>query len=98
MNKALHTSIAINHFDQFYRSVHWEASWGSIRLDLFSRQKYIVMVNNFGDSEDTIFILEEIGWVDIKKELQKQEQFVHALEHQLKTSPAQLTLQSSQHA
>ena len=38
------------------------------------------MVNNFGDSEDTISILEDMGCVDINKEFQlakqQQEPFV----------------------
>ena len=79
-NTAIPTNIAINHFDQFYSSVYKEARWGSMRLGLLSKQKYAVMVNNFGDSEDTISMLEEMGCVDINKEFQlakqQQEQFV----------------------
>jgi len=78
-NTSLPTNIAINHFDQFYSSVY-KARWGSIRLGLLNRQKYAVLVNNFGDSEETISLLEGLGCVDIGKEFQlgkqKQEQFV----------------------
>ena len=77
---ALPTSLAMNHFDQFYGSVYKEARWGSMRLGLLSKQKYAVMVNNFGDSEATIEMLEEMGCVDINKQFliaqQGQEQFV----------------------
>jgi len=92
-NTAIPTNIAINHFDQFYSSVYKEARWGSMRLGLLSKQKYAVVVNNFGDSEDTISMLEEMGCVDINKEFQlakqQQEQFVRDLETSLSTHPEQ---------
>ena len=79
-NTALPTSLAINHFDQFYGSVYKEARWGSMRLGLLSKQKYAVLVNNFGDSEATIEMLEDMGCVDINKQFniaqQGQEQYV----------------------
>merc|ERR1719186_1312439 len=84
INTALPTSLAINHFDQFYGSVYKEARWGSMRLGLLSKQKYAVLVNNFGDSEATIEMLEEMGCVDINKQFniaqQGQEQYVRDIE------------------
>merc|ERR1740137_431863 len=55
VNTAVPTNIALNHFDQFYSTVY-KARWSSMRLGLLTQQKYAVMVNNFGDSEDTIAI------------------------------------------
>jgi len=86
-NTALPTSLAINHFDQFYGSIYKEARWGSMRLGLLSKQKYAVLVNNFGDSEATINMLEEMGCVDINQEFHKaskaQEQYVRDIETEL---------------
>ena len=67
-NSSLPTNIALGHFDQFYSSVFKEARWGSMRLGLLSKQKYAVIVNNFGDSEDTVAHLESMGCVDINRE------------------------------
>merc|ERR1719483_794817 len=79
VNTAVPTNIALNHFDQFYSTVY-KARWSSMRLGLLTQQKYAVMVNNFGDSEDTIAKLKDLGCVDINKEFtlarEQQEQFV----------------------
>lgn len=43
---------ALDHFDDFYKSVYGE-SWKPIRSALLSDDhKYVAVINNFGDSEE----------------------------------------------
>lgn len=94
VNTAVPTNIALNHFDQFYSTVY-KARWSSMRLGLLTQQKYAVMVNNFGDSEDTIAKLKDLGCVDINKEFtlarEQQEQFVRDLELKLSSVEADVS-------
>ena len=61
---------ALTHFDQFYSAVY-KTKWNSMRLGLMSKQKYAVIVNNFGNTEETCDMLRNIGCVDIKEEFDK---------------------------
>jgi len=67
---ALPTMQALSHFDQFYSSVY-KTKWNSIRLGLMSKQKYGVIVNNFGNSEETCEKLTSLGCLDIQDEFKK---------------------------
>ena len=67
---ALPTMQALSHFDQFYSSVY-KTKWNSIRLGLMSKQKHAVIVNNFGNSEETCEKLTSLGCIDIQEEFKK---------------------------
>ncbi|GJQ80123.1 hypothetical protein Trydic_g19404 [Trypoxylus dichotomus] len=64
---------ALEHFDEFYTQVFGK-DWPSIRHGLLSKQKYIAVVNNFSDSNETKSKLERIGALNIRTlfELEKQ--------------------------
>lgn len=51
---------ALESFDDFYGSVFGKR-WGSIRAALLTRHKYMALVNNFGDTEETISDLQAAG-------------------------------------
>lgn len=59
-------SLALNNFDQYY-SQFYGRRWNSMRLGLLSRPKYCAVVNNFGDTEETVEKLENLGCVDVTK-------------------------------
>lgn len=56
---------ALENFDDFYGSVFGKR-WGSIRAALLTRHKYMALVNNFGDTEDTIAELEAAGAISLR--------------------------------
>ncbi|XP_071452006.1 5-cytosine rRNA methyltransferase NSUN4 [Hetaerina americana] len=56
---------ALQHFDDLYKSFYG-SQWPSIRVALLSESKYCAVVNNFGDSEETIIDLKKHGCVDIR--------------------------------
>lgn len=62
------TSIdrALEHFDDFYKSVFSER-WGGIRASLLTENKYAALVNNFGDSEKIREQIELQGAVNLRK-------------------------------
>lgn len=51
---------ALESFDDFYGSVYG-ARWKSIRAALLTKHKYMALVNNFGDTQETIEELESEG-------------------------------------
>ncbi|XP_067674691.1 5-methylcytosine rRNA methyltransferase NSUN4-like [Haliotis asinina] len=55
-----HSSLALEHFDTFYKPVYGEA-WPSIRVALMSQQKYSALVNNYSDWEESCSRLESLG-------------------------------------
>ena len=61
------TVQALHHFDQLYSSV-FRNKWTSMRLGLMSPHKYAAIVNNAGDSEETIDELKSLGCVDIHEQ------------------------------
>ena len=79
-NTALPTNLALDHFDQFYSAIYKESKWGSIRLGLLSKPKHAALVNNFGDREETIKYLEDMGCIDISEKFisiqKEQEKYV----------------------
>lgn len=61
LQKKKHTKDrALENFDDFYGSV-FGRRWSSIRAALLTRHKYMAVVNNFGDTEQTIAELEASG-------------------------------------
>lgn len=60
-----HCDRALKHFDDFYGSVYG-ARWPGMRAALLSEPKYIAVVNNFGDSEETQRMLEADGAMDLR--------------------------------
>lgn len=53
------------YFDSAYPPVYGK-QWPSIRIALLSKQKYVAVINNFADFEDTERNFQEIGAVDIR--------------------------------
>jgi len=56
---------ALDSFDDFYGSVYG-GRWKNIRASLLTEHKYVAMVNNFGDTEQTCSMLEMDGAINIK--------------------------------
>jgi len=61
-------SIALTHFDEFYSKMY-QNRWSSLRIGLLCQQKYCAVVNNFGDTEDTIEKLEDLGCINVGKQV-----------------------------
>lgn len=59
-HKKLTKDFALEHFDDFYGSIFGN-KWKSIRVALLCENKYVALVNNFGDSEKIISLLESKG-------------------------------------
>lgn len=59
------TDRVLENFDDFYGTV-FGTRWNSMRAALLSDQKYIAMVNNFGDIEKTCNLLEMTGAINVK--------------------------------
>lgn len=57
---------ALANFDDFYGSV-FGPKWKSIRLGLLCDNKYIAMVNNFGDTQETIKRLTGEGAISVRE-------------------------------
>lgn len=51
---------AQSHFDEFYGSVFGE-QWAPIKEALFRKNKYVAVVNNYGDTKETVEFLENKG-------------------------------------
>ncbi|KAL7741211.1 hypothetical protein ACLKA6_015103 [Drosophila palustris] len=56
---------ALDNFDDFYGSVYG-GRWKNMRAALLTEHKYVAMVNNFGDTEQTCSMLELDGAINIK--------------------------------
>ncbi|XP_061517821.1 5-methylcytosine rRNA methyltransferase NSUN4 [Anopheles gambiae] len=56
---------ALENFDDFYGSV-FGARWKSVRIALQCKHKYIALVNQFGDTEDTIRLLQSDGAISLR--------------------------------
>ncbi|XP_070509200.1 5-methylcytosine rRNA methyltransferase NSUN4 [Chironomus tepperi] len=56
---------ALQNFDDFYTNVYG-IRWKSMRLGLLSKQKYIAMVNNFGEDEKVSAMFERDGAINIR--------------------------------
>ncbi|XP_031623968.1 5-methylcytosine rRNA methyltransferase NSUN4 [Contarinia nasturtii] len=60
------TDRALKHFDDFYQSVYGPR-WGSIRASLLCENKFVALVNNYGDPEVTREQMELNGAVNLRK-------------------------------
>lgn len=61
---------ALSHFDDFYGSVFGD-KWQSIREALLRRNKYVAVVNNYGDTEETVEFLENKGLIHLSLSIRK---------------------------
>lgn len=57
---------ALEHFDDFYKQVYTQ-HWEHIRAGLLGTQKYVAVVNNYGDSEEAMKKLESNGAINVRK-------------------------------
>lgn len=73
---------ALANFDDFYGSVYGP-KWKSIRLGLLCDNKYIAMVNNFGDTQETIQRLTDAGAMNVKDILNVTKRRISELKEQL---------------
>lgn len=64
--KTTSTERALEHFDDFYKSV-FGPKWPGIRASLLSENKFAAIVNNYGDVESTKEKLELSGAINIRK-------------------------------
>ncbi|XP_046334446.1 5-methylcytosine rRNA methyltransferase NSUN4-like isoform X2 [Haliotis rufescens] len=60
LKEKAHTSLALEHFDTFYKPMYGEM-WPSIRVALLSQQKYCALVNNYSDHEKSCSRLAGLG-------------------------------------
>ncbi|XP_050665772.1 5-methylcytosine rRNA methyltransferase NSUN4 [Leptidea sinapis] len=65
---------ALNHFDDFYGSVFGN-QWESIREGLLRRPKYVAVINNYGDFEETMELLSNKGAHCLNKLMSIQQDF-----------------------
>lgn len=56
---------ALNHFDDFYGSV-FGSKWEGMKEAMLRKPKYVALVNNYGDTEETIELLTNRGDNDVK--------------------------------
>lgn len=57
---------ALEHFDDFYKSV-FGPNWPGIRASLLTENKYAALVNNYGNPEETCEAMELNGAVNLRK-------------------------------
>ncbi|XP_063829385.1 5-methylcytosine rRNA methyltransferase nsun-4 [Ostrinia nubilalis] len=65
---------ALNHFDDFYASV-FGSKWEPMRQALLRGSKYVAIVNNYGDAEETIEYLTHRGAHCLKNLMKVQQEF-----------------------
>lgn len=65
LKKKSNTQKALQHFDDFYKSV-FDHRWPGIRAALLTEHKYVALVNNFADTEKTKEALELKGAINIR--------------------------------
>lgn len=65
---------AQNHFDEFYGSVFGN-KWEGMKEALLRRSKYVALVNNYGDAEQTMEELTNRGAHCLRKLISTQEEF-----------------------
>ncbi|KAF5291402.1 hypothetical protein FQR65_LT01712 [Abscondita terminalis] len=56
---------ALDHFDSFYKDIY-RSNWPCIRAGLLGKQKYVAVINNYGNVEDTITKLEKNGALNMR--------------------------------
>ncbi|XP_013179745.1 PREDICTED: 5-methylcytosine rRNA methyltransferase NSUN4 [Papilio xuthus] len=65
---------ALNHFDDFYGSVFGE-QWPPMKEALLRRSKYVAVINNYGDAEETMKYLSNRGAHCLKDLMKIQQAF-----------------------
>ncbi|XP_045451345.1 5-methylcytosine rRNA methyltransferase NSUN4 [Melitaea cinxia] len=65
---------ALNHFDDFYGSV-FGSKWDSMREALLRKSKYVALINNYGDPEETMDYLAQRGAHCLKNLMSIQKNF-----------------------
>ncbi|KAJ2945476.1 hypothetical protein O0L34_g288 [Tuta absoluta] len=65
---------ALNHFDEFYGNIFGK-KWEPMREALLRRTKYVAVINNYGDSEETMDYLSNRGAHCLKKLMSVQQEF-----------------------
>ncbi|CAH2092711.1 unnamed protein product [Euphydryas editha] len=65
---------ALNHFDDFYGSVFGN-EWDSMREALLRKSKYVALINNYGDPEETMDYLAQRGAHCLKNLMYIQKNF-----------------------
>ncbi|XKL61271.1 hypothetical protein PGB90_008328 [Kerria lacca] len=75
-NKNFPIYKALNHFDDFYKTVYGNKLWRSLRLGLLCNNKYCAVINNYSDPQSSIEYLENRGALNIRTlfELQYEKQ------------------------
>ena len=56
--------MALEYFDFFYGSTYG-TEWNQMRLALLTGRKYVALVNNYANREDTISKLEKLSAIDL---------------------------------
>ncbi|CAL4070673.1 unnamed protein product, partial [Meganyctiphanes norvegica] len=80
------TERALQYFDTAYPPVYG-SRWPSIRLALLSKHKYIALINNFGNYEDTIKRFENLGAFNVGKRFLDNIEFENYLKEKNKQIP-----------
>ncbi|CAH2043318.1 unnamed protein product, partial [Iphiclides podalirius] len=65
---------ALSHFDDFYGSVYGE-QWAPMKEALLRRSKYVAVINNYGDAEETMKYLSNRGAHCLKELMKVQQDF-----------------------
>ncbi|KAL0870984.1 hypothetical protein ABMA27_004802 [Loxostege sticticalis] len=65
---------ALNHFDDFYASVFGN-KWEPMREAMLRRSKYVAVVNNYGDAEETVEFLTNKGAHCLRNLMSIQQEF-----------------------
>ncbi|CAH1116198.1 unnamed protein product [Phaedon cochleariae] len=75
---------ALNHFDDFYNQV-FNKKWFSIRKALLGRQKYVAVVNYYGDNESTMSNLELRGALNMRTLFNLEKGYINETANEKKT-------------
>ncbi|XP_044760531.1 5-methylcytosine rRNA methyltransferase NSUN4 [Coccinella septempunctata] len=66
---------ALDHFDEFYGPIFGK-KWSEIRAGLLSKQKYVAVVNNYGNAPETCEHLELKGALNVRKLFQLEKDYI----------------------
>uniref|UniRef100_A0A8D8M1X6 NOL1/NOP2/Sun domain family member 4 n=1 Tax=Cacopsylla melanoneura TaxID=428564 RepID=A0A8D8M1X6_9HEMI len=66
LRKTNPANLALKHFDETYQKM-FKHEWPSVRLALLTQNKYVALVNNFGDVEQTMEQLENLGALNVRQ-------------------------------
>ena len=70
--KKTSTQLALDVYDDLYLKFYGPRVWPSVRLALLSQPKYCALVNYYGDYEDTVQSLRDLGCIDILEGFQAE--------------------------